>query len=552
MKRLLLILFVLLWALPASAAIRTVGSGKTHATIQACVDVAQAGDTCLVYAGTYAGATMARSGLAGSRITLIADTLGAQPVITSNITIGTYDYITVQGFYFEESSVSASSGATYLAIVGNTFANSNGVALAPVADHVLIDGNTFVGNPTLDNDFINQWGWYWVIRNNIVSDVTRTGTEHLDFWQTHCGNSPQGQFSLVENNLYSNIMGGSTIHFMLWHIDSCVGDPRVNYIVRHNRLRGGGSQFFGIDDTSAGSDVGRVAVYNNTVGDTGSARQFVSPFELTAHDGILANNIAYRSLGTEYSIIFVTDTAVTLRNNLAYDPGFTYSATTPFSTCIASAGCKMNQNPLLTDYAGDDFAVQAKSPAIEAGGALTTVAVADTGSGTSLVVGAAYPFQPGWAGTQADWIAVGTTTNVAQIASIDYDTNTITLASGITRNDGDAVWLYKKSDGARVILGAAPDIGAVPYYASTPAAPASVSVTGAAPVLQWNHAGTGVAEFKYVLDGQAAVTLGYPEPSGATFQAALPFLSPGAHSLTLQACNGGGCGSAATITVVKL
>ena len=69
-------------------------------------------------------------------------------------------------------------------------------------------------------------------------------------------------------------------------------------------------------------------------------------------------------------------------------------------------------------------------------------------------------FQDGWAGVQADWMAVGEVTNAAQIASLDYGSNTITLASALTRTAGGSVWLYRDSDGTEVLVGAGPDIGA--------------------------------------------------------------------------------------------
>jgi hypothetical protein len=72
-------------------------------------------------------------------------------------------------------------------------------------------------------------------------------------------------------------------------------------------------------------------------------------------------------------------------------------------------------------------------------------------------------------GIQPDWIAVGQVDNVVQISSINYSTNTITLASPISRSDGDPVWLYRDSSGRRVLYGSAPDVGAHEYQgASTP------------------------------------------------------------------------------------
>jgi hypothetical protein len=115
-----------------------------------------------------------------------------------------------------------------------------------------------------------------------------------------------------------------------------------------------------------------------------------------------------------------------------------------------------------------DLTLQAGSPAINAGVALTTT-VGTGASSTTLIVADALYFQDGtWgsdlvraAGTMvADWIAVGTVANTVQISSINYATNTITLASPISWSNGASVWLYKKSDGVVVLNGGAPDLGA--------------------------------------------------------------------------------------------
>jgi hypothetical protein len=59
-----------------------------------------------------------------------------------------------------------------------------------------------------------------------------------------------------------------------------------------------------------------------------------------------------------------------------------------------------------------------------------------------------------------DWIAIGTVGNAVQISSINYDTNTITLASPMIWTNDAPIWLYKNSSGVRVLYGTAPDIGA--------------------------------------------------------------------------------------------
>ena len=140
-------------------------------------------------------------------------------------------------------------------------------------------------------------------------------------------------------------------------------------------------------------------------------------------------------------------------------------------------------NPDVTNPASKtlpDLSLQATSPARNGAGYLTTAANSGTGSTTLTVADAMY-FQDGTWGSdlakastglggtmQADWIAIGTVSNVVQISSITYGAyntpaGTITLASPMTWSNGASIWLYKKSDGAVVLSGAAPDYGASEY-----------------------------------------------------------------------------------------
>jgi len=114
-----------------------------------------------------------------------------------------------------------------------------------------------------------------------------------------------------------------------------------------------------------------------------------------------------------------------------------------------------------------DLSLQSSSAAIDAGGSLT-LANGSGSSSTSLVVDNAMFFQDGtWgsslASLDADWIAIGTVSNIVEISSINYGTDTITLASAMTWSDNDDIWLYSKSDGIRVLYGSAPDQGAHEY-----------------------------------------------------------------------------------------
>jgi hypothetical protein len=127
-------------------------------------------------------------------------------------------------------------------------------------------------------------------------------------------------------------------------------------------------------------------------------------------------------------------------------------------------------DPLFVNPNGD-WSLQQGSPALNAGTYLTTVASNDSGSGTSLIVNDVGYFQAfGIPGVTADCIAVTSTTNHVCITAVNYQTNTLTLASSITRTQGDSVWLYSDSTGRQVLFGTAPNIGAT-FGPSSPAAP---------------------------------------------------------------------------------
>ena len=116
-----------------------------------------------------------------------------------------------------------------------------------------------------------------------------------------------------------------------------------------------------------------------------------------------------------------------------------------------------------------DLSLQSTSPCIGAGSNLA-VAVGAGSASTTLVVDNVMYFQDGTWGADMthgmtlfpDVIAIGAVSNTVTISSINYSTNTITLASPMTWANGAPIWLYQDSSGSRVLYGAAPDLGAHP------------------------------------------------------------------------------------------
>jgi hypothetical protein len=302
-------------------------------------------------------------------------------------------------------------------------------------------------------DYVQNYFVESVIRNNVIHDTTSASwdDEHVDGIQTSVTEGNGSQYLLVEGNSFTNCVDGD-YHIGIFRIYSDHIVWRYNHAYNIN----GGLGFGG-----TGDNVGTSIVYNNTFKVNGNDTGWGAAYQ---GDGI--------STGVVKNNIFITNSAVgtnsptygmgTSNYNIAYVSGYSGDWDSPYSAEVTYTTLK-NLNPLLTDISTTPT-IEPSSPAINAGGELTTVAVADTSSGVSLVVSNATFFQPGWAGTQADWIAIGTVGNVVQISSIDYATNTLTLANGISRSDGDSVWLYRKSDGVQVLYGTAPDIGAYEYF----------------------------------------------------------------------------------------
>jgi hypothetical protein len=319
---------------------------------------------------------------------------------------------------------------------------------------------------------VGLFGSYNTIRNNYF---------HNEAWSRDRGN----------RTLYMNGTGAGTGYNVIegnrfgYAAKPCDGDTvgtvtvTTPYnLIRYNKIYHGNAYGIGLYSYSGYSQGSYNKFYNNTFFNNGwnIASGYKGGMEDSAitifsaspnPTGNVFKNNLYFSHNTMYAGLTSGQTFMTEFNgDVKGDPKFVNASTTP----------PTDKN----DATVPNLDLQSGSPAIDQGGALTTVAVADTGSGTTLAVNDASYFQDGTrapVGTvQADWIAVGTTGNVVQIASISG--NTITLASSITRKDNDPVWLYKKSDGAQVLFGSAPDAGAAEFLlANSPLmAPANLRI----------------------------------------------------------------------------
>ena len=271
------------------------------------------------------------------------------------------------------------------------------------------------------------------------------------------------------------------------HLDSHSGQRGVAYpdslLVEGNRIGHAASNPGNNGAESIALSAGRVIFRENALfGSAGPGLYFKNGI-VSSYNRVYSNTIVNngRFVGTQHAVspivtanVYYTSTTTynTLLNNLLYGNVDDYCCgTIPATWTVSTNRLHADGDPLFVNLDVStpssatlpDLTLTAASDAIDAGTSLTLANGADTNSLT-LVVDDSLFFQDGsWGSSlsdiKADWVAVGTVGNVAQIASIDYTTHTITLATTLTWADDAPVWLYKDSTGRVVLVGHGPRSG---------------------------------------------------------------------------------------------
>jgi hypothetical protein len=508
---LLSLLILLLSALRVDAATNTVkaGGGGTFNTIQACANAAAAGDTCVVFAGTYnETVSVNKSGSAGSPITFSVNpgdcvtvhgfNLGSVSYVTvgtpssshctnggftysgfevtsSAITFSSINNVIIQNNYVHDVSDQCLSGpgtisqgtATFVYVLNNILTLCGGAGNAGGAggigmegNHWLIDGNTF----SHVEDGIYLYGAFLVVRNNHFGPINQAeqGANHPDAIESTCtkGSDYPLQHMLFEGNTVQDWLDTDGHGLLLRDTQSCGQDENV---LRFNQMVNIGSDFIANDVDST-----RELIYNNSVAhmeENFSPKDFSDLVFTNGDSGAnVINNILmddWRPSSADFCIFLDSSSSSGFveNHNLCYLTGWTGSWQNPNGPY--SGTDIFNKDPKFVNEMSD-LHIQAGSPAIGAGGPLTT-AVGSGASSTSLTVANAGFFSDGYGitGVQPDWIRIGASAT-AQIASLNYSTNVITLASPASWSSGASIYLYKNSNGTIVLTGANPDIGAFP------------------------------------------------------------------------------------------
>lgn len=426
---------------------------------------------------------------------------------------------------FISEARNSNQNTTFVYIQGNTMAHSGGTPASPnpgtaiflQGDHQLVENNDI--SHVSDGPYMN--GKWVVMRGNTFHDSptsesgSNSGNCHIDMFQVDAtvpGNLPTRYYLVEKNKLFRFLSDGATAPncsgpaghgFGLIQGESCAGN--CSNLIARFQLSAHVGQGAVLDDNSGNISVNpgwyNVKSYNNTWADVNQA-------DYTTN-GSGTNGYTHNSVGGSdvNSIFYYPGTSTMpdfnpyLWDSSSITPTGSAPAGFPFGTAswghsIAFSGGtstlrshvygvgswtgdtgNLKTDPLFSNYAGDDYTLQSGSPARSAGASLTTT-VGTGASSTALVVADANFFQDGWGltgvGVQADTIRIGGST-VVQISSIDYSTNTITLAAPASWSNGVGVYLYKDSSGVQVLTaisgtacdgGPCPDAGAFPFVPS--------------------------------------------------------------------------------------
>jgi len=328
------------------------GSGD-FTTIQACADVAQAGDTCLVSAGTYSEHVVTkRSGTGdGQRILFMA----SGSVSMQGFTI-TNAYVTVNGFTFTGLTggayglVQIGVGGDYCQILNNTFgpnaARIKGIQFAVTngasGNHSHISGNTFL---SLGYNYIEMHGNGHLVDYNYLQD--QNGNDFIDLW---------GVASTFRRNVFwrGNPLSGNHPDFVqIWGV---AGEVSYGHLFEENMIIDlANSQFCQIN---AGSPLISPTAYPG-YGNITFRRNIIAGIHDNANFGlpgmIFENNTTYRlaynssGLAINSSITRGTASSLTIKNNAFLAGGNTPSTNPGISGFYGYGGSNLTTE-VVWDY----------------------------------------------------------------------------------------------------------------------------------------------------------------------------------------------------------
>ncbi len=470
--------------------------GNAYNTLQEAANVATAGDTILIRAGTYNQQLRpANSGTVAGYITFRS--YGSETVTISlgsdiAIDISDRNYIILDGLTVDESRWLEAVNAHYNIVQNCTFSNSWATGTTGnvrfisstynrILNNVIYEGNdnlllidsehNLVQGNSITEGAHSLWGIrcgdYNVIRNNYFYNSQQKIGEVYD-----CGEDtsavPNSFDSTKHNLIEGNEFGKSSTYY------ATTGGNGIQYAGQNGIIRknvfyncgvGLGMQVY--SDEALYVENNRV--YQNVFYDNTCAGIGVRGDE---QNDVFKNNILYWNKGISGDCYGTGPAQIVFRGSIQ---GYTFQNNNifnqsagqdviheEFGTGVSLTWFQTNYpgvyrdnvevNPGFVNAAGADFTLDNTSPMIDAGGFLTHTA--NAGSGTVVPVLDASYFYDGFGidGEIGDLIRLEGQNVLLRITAVNYTANTLTLSASISWSAGQGVALaYSDS---------APDMGA--------------------------------------------------------------------------------------------
>lgn len=379
----------------------TAGANQEYSTIQAAANAANAGDTILVFPGTYnerITLPSGKTGTAGNKIIFKSQT--SRAAFMNGFDTGNANYLRIEGFDITYNVGGWYGGgiwinnSSYVDIVDNYFHDIPGQAINPNWSSGVTHNNIYVANNKIYrvNQGIIARGNDWLVENNDIerlvgtfydADYTRFFGENITFrnnyfhgttWQEIC---PAGLTSF-DSSLCSHTDG-----FQTFAVNP--GEYFKNVIIEGNIIRGDWySQGIMLEGKAGTAD--NLIVRNNIFADAASwgiAAHGIANLQVLNNNfvNMLIHGVGFRAASDG------TPTTGVVQNNIFYNGGTNYWKETTCTGCTLTGGYNIitiekhpyykestdliGVDPLFVNAIGYDFHLQSGSPAKDKGIALT-------------------------------------------------------------------------------------------------------------------------------------------------------------------------------------
>lgn len=280
-------------------------------------------------------------------------------------------YVRIIGLKFVDKAISVPDqycDHEHVELINNTFSGVYGYgAIVFRGNHGLIEGNII--NIEYNTDGTQGHGIYLmrgtgtIIRGNSISGPSGYGIHIYDEHKSEdtAGYIPVISDVVVENNVVTNSRERSGI------IVAADYTTQIRGVIIRNNVLANNNQGNGIYATVSNGQVEDIFILNNTIFTTGTGRYRGGiAVNQNVKNVVIKNNIIYVSDQSEYHIMNYGEIQNVIADNNLYWPA-------PLKLVNVNDNHAIIADPTFVNLQNSDFHLQASSPAIDAGLALTEV-----------------------------------------------------------------------------------------------------------------------------------------------------------------------------------